>query len=261
MPISTIVFDAYGTLFDVAGAARLAATEPGQSALAAVWPRLAEDWRRKQLEYTWLRAIMGCHADFASVTADALDWAMEAAGLADAGLRARLLALYDHLPAYPDVPDALDRLAARGATLAILSNGTPAMLAEAATRAAGIGTRFAALLSVEEVGVYKPHTSVYGMVARHLGARARRGTVRLLERMGRGREQRVSALRRSGSTATGCPSTACPSAPHHIAPRPEHACRHCGTAMTAKSFLAPDGARLAYSDEGEGRAAAVPCRA
>jgi 2-haloacid dehalogenase len=171
MPISTIVFDAYGTLFDVAGAARLAATEPDQSALAAVWPRLAEDWRRKQLEYTWLRSIMGCHADFASVTADALDWAMEAAGLADAGLRARLLALYDHLPAYPDVPDALDRLAARGATLAILSNGTPAML-EAATRAAGIGTRFAALLSVEEVGVYKPHTSVYGMVARHLGARA-----------------------------------------------------------------------------------------
>jgi 2-haloacid dehalogenase len=136
MPISTIVFDAYGTLFDVAGAARLAATEPDQSALAAVWPRLAEDWRRKQLEYTWLRTIMGCHADFASVTAD-----------------------------------ALDRLAARGATLAILSNGTPAML-EAATRAAGIGTRFAALLSVEGVGVYKPHTSVYGMVARHLGARA-----------------------------------------------------------------------------------------
>jgi 2-haloacid dehalogenase len=170
MPINTIVFDAYGTLFDVAGAARLVAAEPGQSALAAVWPRLAEDWRRKQLEYTWLRAIMGCHADFASVTADALDWAMEAAGLADAGLRTRLLALYDHLPAYPDVPDALDRLAARGATLAILSNGTPAMLATA-TRTAGTGTRFAAILSVEEVGVYKPHASVYGLVARHLGAR------------------------------------------------------------------------------------------
>src|SRR5690606_26988731 len=94
MTITTCIFDAYGTLFDVAAAARVAAAEPGRAALAALWPRLAEDWRRKQLEYSWLRAVMGAHADFWQVTQDGLDWAMEAAGLADPGLRERLLALY-----------------------------------------------------------------------------------------------------------------------------------------------------------------------
>lgn len=81
MPIKLCVFDAYGTLFDVAAAARRAAQEPGGEVLAQHWPRLAEDWRRKQLEYTWLRSLMGLHADFRTVTAEALDWALEAAGL------------------------------------------------------------------------------------------------------------------------------------------------------------------------------------
>ena len=83
MAITTCIFDAYGTLFDVAAAARDAAAEPGGEALGAIWPRLAEDWRRKQLEYSWLRAVMRRHIDFWSVTRDALDWAMEAAGLDD----------------------------------------------------------------------------------------------------------------------------------------------------------------------------------
>ncbi|MEY4695719.1 MAG: hypothetical protein RIT14_147, partial [Pseudomonadota bacterium] len=78
MSVTTLVFDAYGTLFDVAGAARAAAAEPDGAALAQIWPHLAEDWRRKQLEYTWLRAIMGAHADFATLTAEALDWVLEA---------------------------------------------------------------------------------------------------------------------------------------------------------------------------------------
>ena len=163
------VFDAYGTLFDVTAAARQAAAEPGAEALAPVWPVLAEEWRRKQLEYSWLRAIMGLHADFAEVTAEALDWAMEARGLgADHRLRARLLALYDGLEAYAEVPAVLARLRADGAKLAILSNGTPAMLSSA-TASAGIAPLFDAVLSVEEVGVYKPSARVYDLVEARLG--------------------------------------------------------------------------------------------
>lgn len=166
--IRVVAFDAYGTLFDVAGAARAAAAEPGGAALAGVWPRLADDWRMKQLDYAWLRTIMGAHADFAQVTAEALDWAMAAQGLTDAGLRARLLALYDRLPAYPEAAAALDRLAAAGRPAAILSNGSPAMLA-AALAASGLADRFAAVLSVETVATYKPAAQVYAMVPQHFG--------------------------------------------------------------------------------------------
>ena len=169
MTITTCVFDAYGTLFDVNAAARLAAAEPGREALAAVWPRLAADWRAKQLQYTWLRAVMGAHADFWTVTQDALDWAMEAARLDDAELRGRLLALYRELPAYPEVPEMLAALKAAGRRTAILSNGSPDMLA-AAVATAGVGASLDAVLSVEEVGVFKPDTRVYDLVGRHLGA-------------------------------------------------------------------------------------------
>ncbi len=168
MPIRACVFDAYGTLFDVSAAARSAAAEPGREALAAVWPKLAADWRGKQLQYTWLRSLMGVHADFWQVTQDGLDWAMEAAGLADAGLRERLLALYRELSAYPEVPGMLAALKAAGRRVAILSNGSPAML-EAAVASAGIGASVDAVLSVEEVGVFKPDARVYDLVGRHLG--------------------------------------------------------------------------------------------
>lgn len=166
---TAFVFDAYGTLFDVAAAARAAAAEPGGETLAAVWPKLAEDWRRKQLEYSWLRAIMGAHADFAEVTAEALDWAMAAHGLgADAALRKRLLALYDALEAYPEVPNVLKNLKEKGARRAILSNGSPRMLASAIA-AAGIGDLLEAAISVEEVGIFKPSAKVYALVEAHLG--------------------------------------------------------------------------------------------
>lgn len=168
MPITTCVFDAYGTLFDVTAAARLAAQEPGQERLASLWPKLAEDWRRKQLEYTWLRAIMGEHTDFRTVTADGLDWALEAAGLNDPALRTRLLALYDELQAYPEVPAMLTALKAQGFATAILSNGAPGMLASA-VRSAGIGELLDAVLSVESVGVFKPHRSVYDLVGQRFG--------------------------------------------------------------------------------------------
>lgn len=163
--IRTVVFDAYGTLFDVAGAARLAAAEPGGDVLAGVWPRLAADWRAKQVEYTWHRSLTGHHAGFDVVTADALDWAMSAQGLEDAALRARLLALYDQLPCYPEVPGVLAELSC---AKAILSNGTPAMLASACD-AAGIAGAFEAVLSVEDVGVFKPVPRVYGMVGDRFG--------------------------------------------------------------------------------------------
>ena len=105
MTITTCIFDAYGTLFDVAAAARLAAEEPGQDDWAAKWPALAADWRAKQLQYTWLRAITGEHCDFWQVTRDGLDWALERQELdGNPELRERLLALYWELQAYPEVP-------------------------------------------------------------------------------------------------------------------------------------------------------------
>ena len=158
-----VVFDAYGTLFDVASAAAAARDELGEA-----WAPLAELWRAKQLQYTWLRSLMKRHADFGAVTADALDYALEALGRRDPALRARLLDLYERLGAYPEVPRVLERLAAAGRRLAILSNGSPRML-EAAVRAAGLDGAFEAVLSVEEVGVYKPDAAVYGLATSRLG--------------------------------------------------------------------------------------------
>lgn len=170
MTVTVSVFDAYGTLFDVAGAARIAAAEPGGRRLAEIWPALAEDWRRKQLEYSWLRAVMGAHCDFWQVTEDGLDWAMEAARLNDAALRARLLALYQALPAYPEVPAVLSALKAKGQRTAILSNGAPGML-DAAVRSAGIDGLLDAVLSVESVRVFKPHARVYALVTERFSCR------------------------------------------------------------------------------------------
>jgi len=163
MTIKACVFDAYGTLFDVGAAARIAASEPGAEAWAAKWPELAANWRKKQLEYTWLRAVAGAHVEFWQVTQDGLDWSLEAAGLDDPALRERLLALYWELAAFPEVPQMLSDLAAQGQRLAILSNGSMGML-EGAVTSAGLDGQFEALLSVEEVGVFKPHRSVYDLV-------------------------------------------------------------------------------------------------
>ena len=129
MPTTTCVFDAYGTLFDVAAAAREAATEPDYQSFTAHWSTVAEHWRLKQLQYTWLRAITKAHTDFWQVTQDGLDWALEASNLhGDAALRERLLALYWELSAYPEVPATLAALKAAGLNTAILSNGSPDML-------------------------------------------------------------------------------------------------------------------------------------
>ncbi len=171
MPVTTCVFDAYGTLFDVAAAARRVATEPGREAFAAQWPKIAEHWRLKQLQYSWLRAITGDYKQFWEVTEDGLDWALEAVGLhGDAGLRDRLLQLYWELEAYPEVPAMLRTLKNAGLKTAILSNGSPAMLG-AAIHSAGIGEMLDASLSVEAVRVFKPADVVYDMVGNHFGCR------------------------------------------------------------------------------------------
>lgn len=168
MPVTTCVFDAYGTLFDVAAAARIAAENPGGERLEAIWPRLAADWRSKQLQYTWLRAITGDHIPFWDVTKDGLDWAMEASGLDDPELRELLLGLYWTLPAYPEVPKMLSTLKELGLATAILSNGSPDMLA-GAVESAGVRDRLDAVLSVESVGIFKPARAVYDMVGAHFG--------------------------------------------------------------------------------------------
>ncbi|MBE0412447.1 haloacid dehalogenase type II [Yoonia sp.] len=168
MPITTCVFDAYGTLFDVGAAAAQAAKEPEHPALATVWPAIARDWRLKQLQYTWLRAVAGRHCDFWQVTQDGLDWALEANKVTAPATRTRLLELYWELAAYPEVPAMLAALKDRGLHTAILSNGSPAML-DAAVQSAGIGDLLDKVLSVEDVGVFKPHTRVYDLVGQHFG--------------------------------------------------------------------------------------------
>jgi 2-haloacid dehalogenase len=130
--IRACVFDAYGTLFDYASAAAGCRDVLGehQGSLTALW-------RDKQLQYTWLRALQGRHADFWQVTGDALDFALDTLGLDDPLLRARLMDLYRTLDAFPEVPEVLKRLKATGLKTAILSNGSPDML-HAAVKNAGI---------------------------------------------------------------------------------------------------------------------------
>ena len=157
------VFDAYGTLFDFAAAARNCRDVLGDDI-----DRLTALWRDKQLQYTWLRAAQGRHADFWQVTGDALDFALETLGVTKPGLRDRLMSLYLTLDPFPEVSSVLARLKAAGLQTAILSNGSPAML-DAAVKAAKLETLLDAVLSVEEVGVYKPHPRVYQLAVDRLG--------------------------------------------------------------------------------------------
>jgi len=163
MPIVAYVFDAYGTLFDVHSAASRNAAAVGPQ-----WERLAEVWRAKQLEYTWVESLMGRHPDFRELTERALDYAMAATGVPGGELRGALLDAYRTLDAYPEVPEILEALKTRGARTAILSNGTPPMLADA-VQAAGIGDLLDAVISVEEAGIFKPDRRVYELVEKRLG--------------------------------------------------------------------------------------------
>lgn len=164
--IRACVFDAYGTLFDFAGAAAGC-----RDVLGDRTGPLTTLWRDKQLQYTWLRAVQGRHADFWQVTGDALDHALDTLGIAEAGLRERLMGLYRRLGTFPEVPETLRRLKERGFTTAILSNGTPDMLASAVEHAS-IGPLLDVVLSVEEAGVYKPDPRVYRLAVERLGVPA-----------------------------------------------------------------------------------------
>ncbi len=153
--VQVCVFDAYGTLFNVASPIEKLAHEIGGKAAS-----LANLWRQKQLEYTWLRSLMGTHADFWVVTRDALDYAMAELEIAEAGLADELMTLYLKLDAYEDVAGALAALRKLGKRSAILSNGSPSML-DSAVRHAGLDKLFEHVISAEEVGIYKPSRRVY----------------------------------------------------------------------------------------------------
>ena len=153
--IRACVFDAYGTLFDVHGPIRKHAAEIGPKAEELSWL-----WRQKQLEYSWLRSLMGVHADFWHVTGDALDYALEALAIDDPGLKDELMALYLKLDAYPEAKEALAAVKSRSLLTAILSNGSPSML-DSAVRASGLDRHIDLVLSVEDVGIYKPSRRVY----------------------------------------------------------------------------------------------------
>lgn len=173
MPIKVCVFDAYGTLFDVASAARELALQPGRERLKNCWVKLANDWRHKQLQYSWLRAIMNKHTDFWSVTQDGLDWALEANNLSDdSDLRKELLKLYFNLTAYPEVFQILSDLRSNHILTGILSNGSPDML-NGAVQSAGISDLLNEVISVEDVGVFKPDISVYELVEKRFGCEIR----------------------------------------------------------------------------------------
>jgi len=158
MPAPAVyVFDAYGTLFDVHAAVRRHAAALGPEA-----ERVSVLWRQKQLEYSWIRTLLDRYQDFWSLTEQALDYALAAVPSADPSVKPALLSAYRRLDAYPEVPGLIKALRGQGKLLAILSNGTPEMLAQAVS-AAGLDGCFDAILSVDELRAYKTDPRVYDL--------------------------------------------------------------------------------------------------
>ena len=154
--IKAIIFDAYGTLFDVNSAA-----EKYKDKIGDKWESFANYWRTTQLEYTWLRSLMSRHKDFWQVTKDSLDKSMKAFKI-DSSMRSELLDLYKILSTFPEVKEVLDKLKEKNYKLAILSNGTPILLNELVKKN-NLDGIFDEIFSVEEVGIYKPDSKVYEM--------------------------------------------------------------------------------------------------
>lgn len=163
--VEAVVFDAYGTLLDVHSAVARHAGRLGAEAAA-----FSQEWRVKQLEYSWVRTLTGPahHQDFWACTVDALRFVCARFGVTDNELRQDLLDAYRRLAAYPEVPAMLRALRAREVPAAILSNGAPMMLVDAAA-ASGIAMLLDAILSVEAVGVFKPDRRVYALAEQRLG--------------------------------------------------------------------------------------------
>ena len=154
MKPKAIIFDAYGTLFDVNSAA-----EKCKSKIGSKWENFANFWRTTQLEYTWLRSLMKKHKDFWQVTEDSLDKSMKVFNI-DNSLKNELLNLYKNLSPYPEVEKVLKNLKEKKLRLAILSNGTPKLLEEL-VKSNNLDSLFNDLFSVEEVKIYKPNSKVY----------------------------------------------------------------------------------------------------
>jgi len=152
--VKAIVFDAYGTLFDVNSAA-----EKCKGKIGDKWEDFANFWRTTQLEYTWLRSLMKRHKDFWQVTEDSLDKSMKAFKI-NSSMRSELINLYKVLSPYPEVKEVLKKLKIKEYKLAILSNGTPALLSEL-VKNSNLENIFDDLFSIEEVKIYKPDSKVY----------------------------------------------------------------------------------------------------
>ena len=154
--IKAIIFDAYGTLFDVNSAAEKCKDKIGDK-----WEAFANYWRTTQLEYTWLRSLMKRHKDFWQVTEDSLDKSMKVFNI-DNSMRNELLDLYKILSPYTEVPEVLKSLKEKKYKLSILSNGTPSLL-NGLVRSNNLENLFDNIFSIEEVGIYKPDSRVYDM--------------------------------------------------------------------------------------------------
>ena len=154
--IKAIIFDAYGTLFDVNSAAEKCKDKIGDK-----WEGFANFWRTTQLEYTWLRSLMKRHKNFWQITEDSLDKSMKTFNI-DSAMRNELLNLYKALSPFKEVPETLKKLKERNLRLAILSNGTPSLLTQL-VKNNNIDNLFDDLFSIEEVGIYKPDAKVYDL--------------------------------------------------------------------------------------------------
>tara|TARA_Y100001970_G_C14166923_1_gene821857 strand:- start:832 stop:1494 length:663 start_codon:yes stop_codon:yes gene_type:complete len=154
--VKAIIFDAYGTLFDVNSAAEKCKEKIGDK-----WEDFANYWRTTQLEYTWLRSLMKRHKDFWQITEDSLDKSIKLFNI-DNSMRQELLQLYKSLSLFPEVKKTLNKLKEKNYKLAILSNGTPNLLKQLVT-SNSVETIFDDLFSIEEVGIYKPDTRVYDL--------------------------------------------------------------------------------------------------
>ena len=154
--IKAIIFDAYGTLFDVNSAAEKCKDKIGDK-----WESFANYWRTTQLEYTWLRSLMKRHKDFWQITEDSLDKSMKAFSI-DPSMKNELMNLYKVLSPFKEVPETLKKLKGKNFKLAILSNGTPSLLDEL-VKSNNLDKLFDDVFSIEEVGIYKPDSRVYDL--------------------------------------------------------------------------------------------------
>ena len=154
--VKAIIFDAYGTLFDVNSAAEKCKDKIGDK-----WEGFANYWRTTQLEYTWLRSLMKRHKNFWQITEDSLDKSMNAFNI-NKSMKSELLNLYKTLNTFPEVKDVLNKLKEKNYKLAILSNGTPSLLNEL-VKSNKLDNVFNDIFSIEEVKIYKPHSKVYNI--------------------------------------------------------------------------------------------------